>query len=65
MEPTNEQYLIINALDTLELLEGSLYDENTGYWYIRTPSQSLPTAVILPTGDIYPLNWIQENNDNQ
>ncbi|MGB5592638.1 MAG: hypothetical protein WBM32_05210 [Crocosphaera sp.] len=53
----------MNALDTLELIEGSLYDENTGYWYIRTPSQSLPTAVILPTGDIYPLNWIQENND--
>jgi len=39
MEPSEAQYLIINALDTLDLLSSNLYDEDTGDWYIRTNSQ--------------------------
>ena len=38
MEPTQKQHLIINALDTLEWLGAKIYDEDTGDWYIRTPS---------------------------
>jgi len=45
-EPTEEQYLVINALDTLGLLIENRYDEDTGVWYIFTPSQVLPLAII-------------------
>lgn len=60
MEPTEVQYLIINTLETLELLEYRLYDEETGYWRIQTPSPVLPVAYILPTGDIVPPEWVLE-----
>ncbi|MEC4819044.1 MAG: hypothetical protein SAK29_38085 [Scytonema sp. PMC 1069.18] len=60
MEPTEFQYLIINALETLELLEWRLYDEETGYWLIQTPSAVLPVSYILPNGDIVPPEWISE-----
>ncbi|GAB4295154.1 MAG: hypothetical protein Fur0025_32140 [Oscillatoriaceae cyanobacterium] len=57
MEPTEAQYLIINALETLDLLEWRIYDENTGFWRIHTPSPVLPVALILPNGDIVPTEW--------
>ena len=57
MEPSEAQYLIINALDTLDLLENSLYDEDSGNWYINTPSSVLPIAMILQDGDIVPTDW--------
>ncbi|MBD2770775.1 hypothetical protein [Iningainema tapete] len=57
MEPTEEQYLIINALVTLDLLENSFYDEDSGNWYINTLSPVLSTAMILQNGDIVPTNW--------
>lgn len=57
MEPTEEQYLILNTLETLRLLIHSIYDEDDGVWYIRTPSPFLPTARLLPNGEIVPLNW--------
>ena len=57
MEPTEEQYLIINALDTLKLLIHSFYDQGNGIWYIATPSPVLPTAKLLPNGDIAPINF--------
>lgn len=57
MEPTEEQYLIINALDTLKLLIHSFYDQGNGIWYIATPSPILPTAKLLPNGDIVPINF--------
>ena len=60
MEPTEAQYLIINALETLDLLEWRLYDEETGRWRIHTPSLVLPIAIILPNGDIVPPEWIPE-----
>ncbi|MFB2833494.1 hypothetical protein [Floridanema evergladense] len=58
MEPTEAQYLIINALETLELLEWRLCDEETGRWRIHTLSPVLPIAIILPNGDIVPPEWI-------
>ncbi len=58
MEPSEAQYLIINALETLGLLEWRLYDEITGYWRIHTPSLVLPIAYVLPDGDIVPPEWI-------
>jgi hypothetical protein len=58
VEPTEYQYLIINALETLELLEWRLYDPDTGIWRIQTPSPVLPVAYILQNGDIVPTDWI-------
>lgn len=54
------QYLIINALETLELLEWRLYDEETGFWRIQSPSPVLPTAFVLPNDDIVPADWISD-----
>lgn len=59
MEPTESQYLIINALETLDLLEWRLYDE-TGFWRLHTPSLVLPIAILLPNGDIVPPNWLPQ-----
>lgn len=60
MEPSEAQYLIVNALETLELLQWRLYDEETGYWRIHTPSPVLPMAVILQDGEIVPPNWLAD-----
>ncbi|MEW6496969.1 MAG: hypothetical protein AB1589_31275 [Cyanobacteriota bacterium] len=57
MEPSEAQYLIINALDILELLENTFYDQDSGNWYIQTPSPVLPIGMILQTGDIVPTTW--------
>jgi hypothetical protein len=37
MEPSEAQYLIINALTTLDLLQNTFYDEDSGNWYINHP----------------------------
>jgi hypothetical protein len=55
MEPTEAQYLVINALQTLDLVLNSVYDEDTGIWYIETPSPVLPFACLMPDGEIQPL----------
>ncbi len=57
MEPSESQYLIVNALTTLDLLGNTFYDEDSGNWYINTPSQVLPIAMILQNGDIVPTSW--------
>lgn len=57
MEPTESQYLIINALQTLDLLEYDFYDQDRGEWYIATSSSLLPVSIILQNGDIVPTNW--------
>jgi hypothetical protein len=62
MEPTEAQYLIINALETLELLIWRLYDNEKGFWYIRTLSQVLPTAVVIQNGEVVPLEFVQDKN---
>jgi hypothetical protein len=57
MEPSESQYLIVNALTTLDLVGNTFYDEESGNWYINTPSQVLPIAMILQNGDIVPTSW--------
>ena len=57
MEPREEQFLVFNALETLEIVLYSLYDEDDGSWYISTLSPTLPVAKILPNGDITPVNF--------
>lgn len=51
MPSSGVQYLIINALDTLDLIIWKIYDEEKGFWYIRTPSRVLPRAALLQNGD--------------
>ncbi|MCU0536323.1 MAG: hypothetical protein MUD14_20750 [Hydrococcus sp. Prado102] len=60
MEPSEDQYLIINALDTLMLLSANFYDEDTGDWYINTSSPILPNAILQQNGDIVPISWRNE-----
>lgn len=60
MEPTEAQYLILNALETLRLLNDRVYDEDTGIWWILTPSPILPTSLLLQNGDIAPITWQTE-----
>jgi len=57
MEPSEAQYLVVNALTTLDLLGNTFYDEESGNWYINAPSQILPIAMILQNGDIVPTTW--------
>lgn len=64
MEPSNEQYLIINALEILGFLEYQLYDQDTGNWYIETSSTNLPRSVITQMGEIYPIEWVQDYDSN-
>jgi hypothetical protein len=60
VEPTEAQYLILNALETLELLQYRLYDEDTGNWLMITPSPVLPTSFLLQSGDVVPSTWVSE-----
>jgi hypothetical protein len=57
VEPTEEQYLILNALETLNLIEYDFYDSENGDWYIATASPILPIAIVLPNGEIIPTLW--------
>lgn len=52
MEPTEEQYLILNALETLAILIDYRYDEETGLFFIRTISPILPLSILGRDGDI-------------
>jgi len=54
VEPSEVQYLVINALETLNLLIWRLYDEDTGHWHIQTPSNILPLASVLQDGEVVP-----------
>ncbi len=60
MEPTEAQYLVLNALETLGLLEGMFYDEERGFYYIRTPGIVLPTALLVQDGEIVPISWASD-----
>lgn len=64
MEPSDAQYLIINALQTLELLNYNTYERDRGVWFIATPSPVLPVAAIAQDGEIYPTEWVQDDDDN-
>ena len=37
MEPTEAQFLVFNALETLAIVLYSFYDPSSGIWYIETP----------------------------
>lgn len=63
MEPTEEQFLVFNALDTLALINYDFYDRERGNWYIDTPSPALPRSVILPSGEVIPFEWVQSYDD--
>ena len=65
MEPTEAQYLVLNALEALGLLEGMFYDEEKGFYYISTPSSVLPTALLMQNGEIAPTSWASELWKNQ
>jgi hypothetical protein len=62
MEPTEAQYLVVNALQTLDLLFNSVYDKDTGIWYIETPSPALPLACLMNDGEIQPVE-LQSNDE--
>ncbi|MCC5625301.1 hypothetical protein [Nostoc sp. CHAB 5715] len=64
MEPSDAQYLIINALQTLELMTYNLYETDRGLWFIATLSPVLPIAVITQAGEIYPVEWVQGDDNN-
>lgn len=62
MEPTEAQYLVVNVLQTLDLLFNSVYDEDTGIWYIETSSPVLPLACLMSDGEIQPVE-LQTNDE--
>lgn len=64
MEPSEAQYLIINALQTLDLLADNLYERDRGLWFIETPSPIPARAVIMQDGEIQPINWVQDYGNN-
>lgn len=55
MEPTEEQFLVFNALDTLQLLRRDFFDARSGVWYLETLSPVLPLSRLMPDGEILPL----------
>ena len=60
LEPTEAQYLILNALETLGLLESMVYDPDEGIWYIETPSAFLPVSILTRDGEVVPITWRSE-----
>ncbi|MBN3952036.1 MAG: hypothetical protein HWQ38_38440 [Nostoc sp. NMS7] len=49
VEPTEEQYLVINALEALNLLVWRLYDEDTGYWHFKLLALFYPCQLYYET----------------
>lgn len=60
MEPTEEQFLVFNALETLAIVLYSFYNSISGLWYLETLSPTLPISVILPNGEIVPFEFVQD-----
>lgn len=55
MEPTEEQFLVFNALDTLQLLRRDFYDAQSSVWYLETLGPVLPLCRLMSGGEILPL----------
>lgn len=55
MEPTEEQFLVFNALDTLQLLRRDFYDAQSKVRYLETLSPILPLPRLMPDGEILPM----------
>jgi hypothetical protein len=64
VEPSEAQYLIINALQTLELMTYNTYEQDRGLWFIATLSRILPVAVITQNREIFPIEWVQGDDNN-
>lgn len=60
MESTEEQFLVLNALETLDLLQFRLYDEDEGFWILLTPSPVLARSYLLQNGEIVSFEEISE-----
>lgn len=60
MEPTEEQYLVLNALEVLDLLLFRLYDEEEGFWMLITSSPVLPRSYLIQNGEIVSVEDILE-----
>ena len=52
MEPTEAQYLILDALETLDSLRFRMYDEEAGFWVLLTISPVLPRSYLLQNDEI-------------
>ncbi len=63
MPSSGVQYLIINALETLDLLIWKIYDEEKGFCYIETPSPVLPRAAILQSGEIVRIDEVEDYDE--
>jgi hypothetical protein len=50
------------CITTLDLLFNSVYDEDTGIWYIETLSPALPLACLMSDGEIQPVE-LQTNDE--
>ena len=57
--------MIINALDTLDLIIWKIYDEEKGFWYIETPSQILPRAAILQSGEVVRIDEVANYDESE
>ena len=60
VKPTEEQYLVLNALETLDLLYFKLYDQKEAIWILITPSPVLPRSYLLQNGEIVSFEEISE-----
>lgn len=60
MDPTEEQFLVFNALDTLQLPRPDFFDAQRSIWYVETLSPILPLARLMPDGEILPLETSYE-----
>ncbi len=52
MKPTDTQYLIFQALNSLMLIRLDAFDTDTGIWHIWVLSPATNIAKILPNGAI-------------
>ncbi|MDZ7958921.1 MAG: hypothetical protein RMY34_13735 [Aulosira sp. DedQUE10] len=40
------------------------YEQDRGLWFIATLSPILPVAVITQDGEIFPIEWVQGDDNN-
>jgi hypothetical protein len=60
IEPTEEQYIVVNALETLGLLIENRYDQESGLWYLYTLSPLVPFSVLMQNGEITTIEPMEE-----
>ena len=60
MEPTEARYSVLNALETLDLLQFRMYDEEGGFWVLLTISLVLLRSYLLQNGEIFSFEDMSE-----